>query len=91
MSEQFSILLGNHSRLEAGQTDGAWLPMPATTEQLHDAMRNIGVTAENPQDLFVGGFANTDANDWQKKRRTLRADVQHIECGTFLMSKYMFL
>lgn len=26
MSEQFSILLGNHSRLEAGQTDGAWLP-----------------------------------------------------------------
>ena len=60
MSEQFSILLGNHSRLKAGQTDGAWLPMPATTEQLHDAMRNIGVTAENPQDLFVGGFANTE-------------------------------
>ena len=60
MSEQFSILLGNHSRLETGQTDGAWLPMPATTEQLHDAMRNIGVTAENPQDLFVGGFANTE-------------------------------
>ena len=60
MSEQFSILLGNHSRLEAGQTDGAWLSMPATTEQLHDAMRNIGVTAENPQDLFVGGFANTE-------------------------------
>ena len=60
MSEQFSILLGNHSRLEAGQTDGAWLPMPATTEQLHEAMRNIGVTAENPQDLFVGGFASTE-------------------------------
>ena len=60
MSEQFSILLGNHSRLEAGQTDGAWLSMPATTGQLHDAMRNIGVTAENPQDLFVGGFANTE-------------------------------
>ena len=60
MSEQFSILLGNHSRLEAGQTDGAWLPMPATTKQLHNAMRNIGVTAENPQDLFVGGFANTE-------------------------------
>ena len=60
MSEQFSILLGNHSRLEAGQTDGVWLSMPATTEQLHDAMRNIGVTAENPQDLFVGGFANTE-------------------------------
>ena len=60
MSEQFSILLGNHSRLEAGQTDGVWLSMPATTEQLHEAMRNIGVTSENPQDLFVGGFANTE-------------------------------
>ena len=60
MSEQFSILLGNHIRLKDGQTDGAWLPMPATTEQLHDAMKNIGVTAENPQDLFVGGFANTE-------------------------------
>ena len=60
MSEQFSILLGNHSRLEAGQTNGVWLSMPATTEQLHEAMRNIGVTAENPQDLFVGGFANTE-------------------------------
>ena len=60
MSEQFSILLGNHSRLEAGQTDGAWLPMPATTEQLHEAMQSVGITADNPQDLFVGGFANTE-------------------------------
>ena len=60
MSEQFSILLGNHSRLEAGQTNGVWLSMPTTTEQLHEAMRNIGVTAEKPQDLFVGGFANTE-------------------------------
>ena len=58
MSEQFSILLGNHSRLEAGQTDGAWLPMPATTEQLHDAMKNIGVTAENPQDLFAVSYTH---------------------------------
>ena len=60
MSEQFSILLGNHSRLEAGQTDGARLPMPATTEQLHEAMQSVGITADNPQDLFVGGFANTE-------------------------------
>ena len=60
MSEQFSILLGNHSRLEAGQTDIVWLPMPATAQQLHDAMKSVGVTAENPQDLYVGGFANTE-------------------------------
>ena len=31
MDGQFSIMIGNHSRLAAGQTDGAWLSMPATT------------------------------------------------------------
>ena len=60
MDGQFSILIGNHSRLEAGQTDGAWLSMPATTEQLHEAMQSVGITADNPQDLFVGGFENTE-------------------------------
>lgn len=58
MSEQFSILLGNHSRLEAGQTDGAWLPMPATKEQLHEAMRNVGITADNPQDFSIRGYSD---------------------------------
>ena len=60
MSEQFSIMIGNRSRLAAGQTDGAWLSMPATTEQLQVAMQSVGITAENPQDLFVGGFENTE-------------------------------
>ena len=60
MSEQFSILLGNHSRLEAGQTGGVWLSMPTTTEQLHEAMRSVGITADNPQDFFINGFANTE-------------------------------
>ena len=50
MDGQFSILIGNHSRLEAGQTDGAWLSMPATTEQLHEAMQSVCISAENAND-----------------------------------------
>ena len=60
MSEQFSILIDSHSRFETGAPGGAWLPMPATQEQLHAAMRSVGITADNPQDFFVGGFANTE-------------------------------
>ena len=60
MSEQFSILIDSHSRFETGAPGGAWLPMPATQEQLHAAMRSVGITVDNPQDFFVGGFANTE-------------------------------
>ncbi len=61
MSEQFSILIDSRSRFETGAPGGAWLSMPAMREQLHAAMRSVGITADNPQDFFVGGFANTEA------------------------------
>ena len=60
MSEQFSILIDSRSRFETGAPGGAWLSMPATQEQLHAAMRSVGITADNPQDFFVGGFVNTE-------------------------------
>ena len=60
MSEQFSILIDSRSRFETGAPGGAWLSMPATQKQLHEAMRSVGITADNPQDFFVGGFANTE-------------------------------
>ena len=60
MSEQFSILIDSRSRFETGAPGGAWLSMPATQEQLHAAMRSVDITADNPQDFFVGGFANTE-------------------------------
>ena len=60
MSEQFSILIDSRSRFETGAPGGAWLSMPATQEQLHAAMRSVGITSDNPQDFFVGGFANTE-------------------------------
>ena len=60
MSEQFSILIDSRSRFETGVPGGAWLAMPATAEQLHAAMRSVGITADNPQDFFINGFANTE-------------------------------
>ena len=60
MSETFSILIDSRSRFETGQPGGEWLSMPTTTEQLHAAMRSVGITAENPQDFFINGFANTE-------------------------------
>ena len=60
MSEQFSILIDSRSRFETGVPGGAWLSMPATAEQLHEAMQSVGITADNPQDFFINGFANTE-------------------------------
>ncbi len=61
MSETFSILIDSRSRFETGQPGGEWLSMPTTTEQLHAAMRSVGISAENTQDFFINGFANTES------------------------------
>ena len=60
MSEQFSILIDSRSRFDTGEPGGTWLSMPATTEQLHNAMQSVGISADNPQDFFINGFANTE-------------------------------
>ena len=58
MDGQFSIMIGNRSRFEAGDPSGYWLDMPATKEQLHEAMRNVGITADNPQDFSIRGYSD---------------------------------
>ena len=60
MSETFSVLIDSRSRFETGEPGGAWLSMPTTTEQLHAAMKSVGITADNPQDFFINGFASTE-------------------------------
>ena len=60
MSEQFSVLIDSRTRFETGTPGGVWLSMPTTTEQLHEAMRSVGITADNPQDFFINGFADTE-------------------------------
>ena len=58
MDGQFSIMIGNRSRFEAGDPSGYWLDMPATKEQLHEAMQSVGITADNPQDFSIRGFSD---------------------------------
>ena len=50
MSELFSIQLQN--RQQQGR-DGIWLDLPTTTEQVQAALRQIGISSDNPQGLFI--------------------------------------
>ena len=56
VNEVFSIQLHNRQPYEQGK-DGVWLDMPTTTEQLQAALRQIGISADNPQDFFINGYS----------------------------------
>ena len=53
MSELFSIQLQN--RQQQGR-DSVWLDLPTTTEQVQAALRQIGISSDNPQGLFISGY-----------------------------------
>ena len=56
VNEVFPIQLHNRQLYEQGK-DGVWLDMPTTTEQLQAALRQIGISADNPQDFFINGYS----------------------------------
>ena len=47
---------------EKGNPAGVWLDLPATKDQLHEAMKALNITSLNPQDLkrFLDYPDNTD-------------------------------
>ena len=53
MSELFSIQLQNRQQ-QGG--DSVWLDLPTTTEQVQAALRQIGISSDNPQGLFISGY-----------------------------------
>ena len=53
MSELFSIQLQNRQQ-QGG--DGVWLDLPTTTERVQAALRQIGISSDNPQGLFISGY-----------------------------------
>ena len=59
-TEQFAILIDSRTRFETGEPGGYWLSMPATKEQLHEAMQSVGITADNPQDFFIHGYSDRE-------------------------------
>ncbi|XUD54248.1 YodL domain-containing protein [Enterococcus faecium] len=56
MNEVFSIQVHNRQFLEQGK-QGVWLDLPTTTETLQAALRDVGITADNPQDFFINGYS----------------------------------
>ena len=52
MSKLFSIQLQNRQQ----SRDGVWLDLPTTTEQVQAALRQIDISSDNPQGLFISGY-----------------------------------
>ena len=57
MSEVFSIMLDNRAEVQNGGPHGCWLDLPTTAEKLQEAMREIHISTDNPQDFFIAGFS----------------------------------
>ena len=57
MREVFSIMLDNRAEAQSGGPHGCWLDLPTTAEKLQEAMREIHITADNPQDFFINGYS----------------------------------
>ena len=78
MSEVFSILLHNRQRYEQGK-EGLWLSLPTTTEKLQTALREIGISADNPQDFFLYGYRSPQERLIKLPRdMVLSADVDEL-------------
>lgn len=56
VNEVFSIQVHNHQLFEQGK-QGVWLNLPTTTEKLQAALRDVWITADNPQDFFINGYS----------------------------------
>ena len=78
MSEVFSILLHNRQRYEQGK-EGLWFSLPTTTEKLQEALREIGISADNPQDFFLYGYRSPQERPVKLPRDlVLSADVDEL-------------
>ena len=61
MKDDFSVLIQNRTEFENHNPAGVYLSLPATKEELHEAMKALNITAGNPQDFFLNGYS-TDEN-----------------------------
>ena len=78
MSEVFSILFHNRQRYEQGK-EGLWFSLPTTTEKLQAALREIGISADNPQDFFLYDYRSPQERPIKLPRDlVLSADVDEL-------------
>ena len=57
VNEVFSIFLDNRAEAQTGGPHGYWLSLPTSAEQVQEVLKEIHITADNQQDLFIGGFS----------------------------------
>ena len=57
VNEEFSNFLDNRAEAQTGGPHGYWLSLPTSAEQVQEALKEIHITADNQQDLFIGGFS----------------------------------
>ena len=57
VNEVFSVFLDNRAEAQTGGPHGYWLSLPTSAEQVQEALKEIHITADNQQDLFIGGFS----------------------------------
>ena len=78
VSEVFSILLHNRQLYEQGK-EGLWLSLPTTTEKLQAALREIGISTDNPQDFFLYDYRSPQERPIRLPRDlVLSADVDEL-------------
>ena len=70
MKDDFSVLIQNRTEFEKGNPATVFLSLPATKEELLEAMKALNITAENPQDFFLNGYSTAEGrrieipSDW---------------------------
>ena len=59
--------------------EGLWFSLPTTTEKLQAALREIGISADNPQDFFLYGYRSPQERPVKLPRDlVLSADVDEL-------------
>ena len=73
VNEVFSIFLDNRAEAQTGGPHGYWLSLPTTAEQVQEALKEIHITADNQQDLFIGGFSAPEGKPLELPEDLIRA------------------
>ncbi|MCR0621208.1 YodL domain-containing protein [[Clostridium] innocuum] len=60
VNEVFSIFLDNRAEAQTGGPHGYWLSLPTSAEQVQETLKEIHITADNQQDLFIVDFSATE-------------------------------
>lgn len=73
VNEVFSIFLDNRVEAQNGGPHGYWLSLPTSAEQVKEALKEIHITADNQQDLFIGGFSTPEGKPLELPEDLIKA------------------